>query len=358
MGPFELADLVGHRRRASRSRSPSGSRASTSRAGARAWCRRAWCRPAASGARPAAATTTTRRDPYRDEDPEPPAPGGAGRVAIEGDGRLADDLREAAETAGYDVRFVDEFEEGETEILIDAHVGRTLLDPVPETEDPNALVCILCVDGSLAELDLRGDGGRLPRTAAVRRVTRGRADLVPRRPGVERNAGRRLLSLARQARRAGRRRARAGAGPDRLPARQRGGVRGQRGSRLARRTSTSRCGSATTGPAARSNGRTRSSSTTCSRRSTRSTRSFARSATAPPRCYGTWSPRDARPVDGRGVLRLRGVGARAALSARVTCRTSARPIVTGWLSTVATRPVSVSGSCAIPSWRRIVAESK
>ena len=96
------------------------------------------------------------RDPYRDEDPEPPAPGGAGRVAIEGDGRLADDLREAAETAGYDVRFVDEFEEGETEILIDANVGRTLLDPVPETEDPNALVCILCVDGSRAELDLRG----------------------------------------------------------------------------------------------------------------------------------------------------------------------------------------------------------
>jgi 3-hydroxybutyryl-CoA dehydrogenase len=96
------------------------------------------------------------RDPYREADPEPPTAGGAGRVAIEGDGRLADELREAAERAGYDVRFVDEFEEGEAEILVDAAVGRSLLDPIPETEDPNTLVCILCVDGSRAELDLHG----------------------------------------------------------------------------------------------------------------------------------------------------------------------------------------------------------
>jgi 3-hydroxybutyryl-CoA dehydrogenase len=96
------------------------------------------------------------RDPYREDDPEPPAAGGAGRVAIEGDGRLADDLREAAEEAGYDVRFVDEFEQGETEILVDAAVGRSVLDPIPEPEDPSTLVCILCVDGSRAELDLRG----------------------------------------------------------------------------------------------------------------------------------------------------------------------------------------------------------
>jgi 3-hydroxybutyryl-CoA dehydrogenase len=97
---------------------------------------------------------------HRPDDPEPPplANGskGGGRVAIEGDGRLADDLREAAEDAGYDVRFVDEFEEGEAEILVDASVGRSPIDPVPEPEDPNALVCILCVDGSRAELDLRG----------------------------------------------------------------------------------------------------------------------------------------------------------------------------------------------------------
>jgi 3-hydroxybutyryl-CoA dehydrogenase len=94
--------------------------------------------------------------PHREDDPEAPEPGGQGRVAIEGDGRLADDLREAAEEAGYDVRFTDEFEENEVEILVDASVGRSPLDPVPEPDDPNALVCVLCVDGSLAELDLRG----------------------------------------------------------------------------------------------------------------------------------------------------------------------------------------------------------
>lgn len=98
------------------------------------------------------------RDPYREEDPEAPEPGGEGRVAIEGDGRLADDLRDAAEDAGYDVRFTDEFDDSELEIVVDAAVGRSPLDPLPDPENPNALVCILCVDGSLAELDLRGTG--------------------------------------------------------------------------------------------------------------------------------------------------------------------------------------------------------
>jgi 3-hydroxybutyryl-CoA dehydrogenase len=95
-------------------------------------------------------------DAHRDEDPSPPAPGGSGLVAIEGDGRLADDLREAAEDAGYDVRFTDEFEEGQIDILVDAAVGRSPLDPMPDPESADTLVCILCVDGSLAELDLRG----------------------------------------------------------------------------------------------------------------------------------------------------------------------------------------------------------
>ena len=92
---------------------------------------------------------------YRDEDPEPPAAGGSGRVAIEGDGRLADDLRELAEEAGFDVRFADEFEHGEAELLIDASVGRSPLDAPPET-NASAVACILCVDGSLVELDLQG----------------------------------------------------------------------------------------------------------------------------------------------------------------------------------------------------------
>jgi len=95
-------------------------------------------------------------DAYRDDDPEPPPPGGSGRVAIEGDGRLADDLRDAAEDAGYDVRFVDEFQEGETEIVVDAAVARSPLEGAPDHDDPNALVCVLCVDGSLAELDVGG----------------------------------------------------------------------------------------------------------------------------------------------------------------------------------------------------------
>ncbi len=95
-------------------------------------------------------------DAHREEDPAPPEPGGSGLVAIEGDGRLADDLREAAEDAGYEVRYTDEFDEGQVEILVDAAVGRSPLDPMPDPENPNTLVCILCVDGSLAELDLSG----------------------------------------------------------------------------------------------------------------------------------------------------------------------------------------------------------
>lgn len=93
---------------------------------------------------------------YREDDPEPPAAGGSGRVAIEGDGRLADDLREIAEQAGFDVRFADEFEQGEAELLIDASVGRSPLEAPPETLNPSAAACILCVDGSLVELDLQG----------------------------------------------------------------------------------------------------------------------------------------------------------------------------------------------------------
>ena len=41
-----------------------------------------------------------------------------------------------------------------------------------------------------------------------------------------------------------------------------------------------------------------------------------------------------------------------------TCLTKAPPIVSGWFTSVAARPQSVSGSCARPSCRRIVAESK
>jgi 3-hydroxybutyryl-CoA dehydrogenase len=93
--------------------------------------------------------------PNREDDPAPPATGGkTARVAIEGEGRLADDLRDLAEDAGHDVRFADEFEQGEAELLVDAVVGRSPLNAPPDVG--SAVVCILCVDGSLAELDLQG----------------------------------------------------------------------------------------------------------------------------------------------------------------------------------------------------------
>ena len=98
----------------------------------------------------------SRDGEYREQDPEPPDVGGSGRVAIDGDGRLADDLRELAEQAGFDVRFPDEFEQGEADLLVDASVGRSPLDPPPEGMSANTAVCILCVDGSLVELDLQG----------------------------------------------------------------------------------------------------------------------------------------------------------------------------------------------------------
>ena len=43
---------------------------------------------------------------------------------------------------------------------------------------------------------------------------------------------------------------------------------------------------------------------------------------------------------------------------RVIWRATACPIVSGWLNSVATRPASVVGSRAMPSWRRTVAASK
>jgi 3-hydroxybutyryl-CoA dehydrogenase len=95
-------------------------------------------------------------DRYREDDPEPAPPSGSGPVAIEGDSVLADELRAVAEEAGYDVRFVDEFEDGEGEIVVDASVGRSPLDTVYDHEEAGSLLCVLCVDGSLAELDIGG----------------------------------------------------------------------------------------------------------------------------------------------------------------------------------------------------------
>jgi 3-hydroxybutyryl-CoA dehydrogenase len=92
---------------------------------------------------------------HRPEDPERPPAGGQGVVAIAGEGRIAEDLREAATRAGYDV--LDLESNGDSpQIVIDAVTSRSPLDVEPMIDDPSTLVLLLCVDGSLAELDLQG----------------------------------------------------------------------------------------------------------------------------------------------------------------------------------------------------------
>jgi 3-hydroxybutyryl-CoA dehydrogenase len=96
-------------------------------------------------------------EPHRPADPEPPAPGGQGTLAVEGDSSIADELRVLAEEAGYDVRALAEFEPSDQpRTVIDAAVGRSPLEPAPEVEDADTLVLVLCADGSLAELDVHG----------------------------------------------------------------------------------------------------------------------------------------------------------------------------------------------------------
>jgi 3-hydroxybutyryl-CoA dehydrogenase len=94
---------------------------------------------------------------HRPEDPQPPAPGGQGTLAIQGDSSIADELRTAAEEAGYDVRLLAEFEPADQpDAVIDAAVGRSPLEPAPEVESADTLVVVLCAEGSLAELDVHG----------------------------------------------------------------------------------------------------------------------------------------------------------------------------------------------------------
>jgi 3-hydroxybutyryl-CoA dehydrogenase len=92
---------------------------------------------------------------HRSEDPEPPETGGEGVVAVTGEGRIADDLREAAAQAGYHV--MDLESNGDSpQIVVDAVTSRSPLDVEPTIDDPSVLVLILCADGSLAELDMQG----------------------------------------------------------------------------------------------------------------------------------------------------------------------------------------------------------
>jgi 3-hydroxybutyryl-CoA dehydrogenase len=92
--------------------------------------------------------------PHRPDDPAPPGRGGEGVVAVAGEGRIAEDLRDAAAQAGFDVDL--ESNGDSPQIVVDAVTGRSPLDVEPMIDDPSTLVLILCVDGSLAELDLQG----------------------------------------------------------------------------------------------------------------------------------------------------------------------------------------------------------
>jgi 3-hydroxybutyryl-CoA dehydrogenase len=92
---------------------------------------------------------------HRPDDPGPPTPGGEGVVAVAGEGRIAEDLRDAIAQAGYDV--LDLESNGDSpQIVVDAVTGRSPLDVEPVIDDPSTLVLVLCVDGSLAELDVQG----------------------------------------------------------------------------------------------------------------------------------------------------------------------------------------------------------
>ena len=134
--------------------------------------------------------------------------------------------------------------------------------------------------------------------------------LVELTRGVETSRARRrtrgaVLPVARQARRMGRGRSGPGPGPDRVPARERGRLRGRRGSRHAggRRHRHAPRLQLPARPARM--GGHRSSWTTCCRRWTRCTKSSGKSATAPRHCCAGWSPRAARRGDRQRLLRVR-----------------------------------------------------
>ncbi len=84
---------------------------------------------------------------YRPDDPEPPAPGGGDGMLLTvlGDGPVADELRERARTAGYELR-----EGGPSELVLDARIH------AQESPPGGAPVAILCASSSLAA---RGEPG-------------------------------------------------------------------------------------------------------------------------------------------------------------------------------------------------------
>ncbi len=94
-------------------------------------------------------------DPHRPEDPAPLAPGGGDgrRIAIDGAGRLARELRDRAATAGFDARPPDGFGGAEEpELVVDCAVPAPISGlGLGSDGTPTA---VLCADRSLHERDM------------------------------------------------------------------------------------------------------------------------------------------------------------------------------------------------------------
>ena len=92
--------------------------------------------------------------PHRPDDPESPSPGGGGgRVAIEGAGALAAELRERAAAAGWEAREPEALAGAAPELVVDASVPAPAADPLAAalgtaTDGPPLLA--VCADRSLA----------------------------------------------------------------------------------------------------------------------------------------------------------------------------------------------------------------
>jgi 3-hydroxybutyryl-CoA dehydrogenase len=93
--------------------------------------------------------------PHRPEDPEKLEPGGGDgrRVAVDGSSRLARELRECANAAGFDARTPDEFGgREEPELVVDCSVPAPVSDlGLAADGSPTA---VLCADRSLAQRDM------------------------------------------------------------------------------------------------------------------------------------------------------------------------------------------------------------
>jgi 3-hydroxybutyryl-CoA dehydrogenase len=79
-----------------------------------------------------------------------------GEILVLGDGRLAEELRQLAQEAGFDVRGTNDGNGSEPDLLVDASVERSVDDALAVADETSVAVCVLCVDGSLSELDAGG----------------------------------------------------------------------------------------------------------------------------------------------------------------------------------------------------------